>query len=174
MLDKERKIDHIRGDGNCLFRALSKELLGHEKFHYIIRRLIVQFMSCNLNRFQQYCDQEIETYISKMASLGTWGTSTELYAIATLLQLDVYVFSPQESECRWVCYHPQPASRFTFQETQGVKKFPTTYHIEIVNSFRSHFDRLSPRDLTLTSMETVPTLDNSTSNSREEAILIES
>ena len=82
---------------------------------------------------------------------------------------------PSDNNSRWVCYHPQPASRFTFQETQGVKKFPTpptTYHIEIVNSFRSHFDRLSPRDLTLTSMETVPTLDNSTSNSREEAILI--
>ena len=30
IIGEQRKIDYIRGDGNCLFRAISKELLGHE------------------------------------------------------------------------------------------------------------------------------------------------
>ena len=40
VLGKQRRIDCIQRDGNCLFRAMSKELLGHEKFHYLIRLLL--------------------------------------------------------------------------------------------------------------------------------------
>ena len=35
-------------------------------------------------------------YIHKIANLGTCRTSTELYSLATLLRLDMYIFSPQE------------------------------------------------------------------------------
>ena len=38
MLGKQRRIDYIQADGNCLFRALSKEILGHEKFHHTVRQ----------------------------------------------------------------------------------------------------------------------------------------
>ena len=37
MLGKQQRIDFIQANGNCLFRALSKEILGNEKFHHLIR-----------------------------------------------------------------------------------------------------------------------------------------
>ena len=35
-LGKQHRIDYIRPNGNCLFRSLSKKLLGHEKFNHLI------------------------------------------------------------------------------------------------------------------------------------------
>ena len=40
-LGKQRRIDYINPDRNCLFRSLSKELLGHEKFHHLIRQILM-------------------------------------------------------------------------------------------------------------------------------------
>ena len=41
-LEKQRRIDYISPDGNCLFRSMSKELLGHEKFYHLIRQVLIQ------------------------------------------------------------------------------------------------------------------------------------
>lgn len=166
MLGGERIIDHINSDGNCLFRSISKELLGHEKFHHVLRRITIQFMKVNLEQFKEYHDS-MEAHLQKMVNLGVWGTSAEIYAIATLLQVDIFVFSkhPRDTQYRWVCYHPQPVSRFNFQEPKVVEQLarhpkpPSTYHIEIVHSFENHFDRVCPRNLLLTSMETAPLLN---------------
>jgi len=38
--------DSIRGDGNCLFRALSKEVTGSQKHHLAVRLAIVNFIQC--------------------------------------------------------------------------------------------------------------------------------
>ena len=45
MLWKQRRID---------FRALSKEILGHEKFHHLIRQTLIQFIRENGHLFQKY------------------------------------------------------------------------------------------------------------------------
>ena len=48
ILGKQRRIDYITPDGNCLFRSLSKEILGHQKFHRLIRQYILEFMKENV------------------------------------------------------------------------------------------------------------------------------
>ena len=47
-LGKQCRIDYISPDGNCLFRSLSKELLGHEKFHHLIRQILIRKMTVSL------------------------------------------------------------------------------------------------------------------------------
>jgi hypothetical protein len=134
MLGQQRQIDHIQGDGNCLFRAISKELLGHEKFHYLIRQIIVKFIKANSERFQEYLiEGKMETHVQRMENLGHWGTSMEIYSAATMLRTEVYVFSkqPNSPHYKWLCYHPQPTSRFTFQESEVIQRVskltPRTY-----------------------------------------------
>ena len=51
MLRKQWRIDFIQADNNCLFRALSKEILGHEKFHHLIRQTLIQFIRENGHLF---------------------------------------------------------------------------------------------------------------------------
>lgn len=75
MLGQWRRIDYIQADGNCLFRALSKEILGHEKFHHIIRQILIQYIKENGNIFQKYVfDDTIEVHCKKMECIGYWGT----------------------------------------------------------------------------------------------------
>ena len=38
---------------------------------------------------------------------------------------------------------------------------PANYHIEIIQSFQTHFDHVAPSDLTLTAMESSPCLRDS-------------
>jgi len=38
-----REIDRVLGDGNCLFRALSKEISGVEDYHLHLRKAISEF-----------------------------------------------------------------------------------------------------------------------------------
>ena len=97
MLGRQRRIDHTQGDGNCLFRALSKEMLGHEKFHYLIRQILTQFIKENGRQFQGYVfEGTIEAHSKRMEYLGQWGTQVEIMAAATLLKAEIYVFT-QES-----------------------------------------------------------------------------
>ena len=37
--------DSVRGDGNCLFRAFSKEVIGTESNHKAVHKAIVNFMT---------------------------------------------------------------------------------------------------------------------------------
>ena len=56
-LSKEnREIDYIKGDGNCFFRALSKQIHGTEKFHKDLRNLTVDIMATNRSFFVQFID----------------------------------------------------------------------------------------------------------------------
>ena len=47
-----QNIDYINPDGNCLFRSLSKELLGHEKIHHLIRQSLMKFIKENNSKFR--------------------------------------------------------------------------------------------------------------------------
>ena len=124
VVGKQRRIDCIQRDGNCLFRAMSKELLGHEKFHYLIRLLLVQFITANSTQFQEYHNEgKIEAHASRMSNLCVWGTSVELYSAATLFKTDIYVLSkqPNSPQYKWLCYHPLPMSRFSIHEPELVE-----------------------------------------------------
>ena len=51
LLTQDRQLDAIQGDGNCLFRSISKELLGHERHHPSLRNILVNFIEHNPSSF---------------------------------------------------------------------------------------------------------------------------
>ena len=75
-----RMINTTVPDGNCLFRSLSKALLGTERYHYRIRTRLLGFVYSNSNIFmshiQQRCqsDVEVREYCLSMDRNGIWGT----------------------------------------------------------------------------------------------------
>ena len=94
-----RMINTTVPDGNCLFRSLSKALLGTEKYHYRIRTRLLGFVYANSNIFmshiQQRCqsDVEVREYCLSMDRNGIWGTEIEILAAATLLQAPIYTYT---------------------------------------------------------------------------------
>ena len=62
-----QSLDHwivpIMGDGNCLFRALSKLTYGNKEWHSFIRQALVKFISLNCEVFQSYCTEDITDHL---------------------------------------------------------------------------------------------------------------
>ena len=90
------------GDGNCLFRAISKAITGNEANHFAIRTAICDFMSLDSNteefrpltRSRYVCDDSdpsiaIEKYIesNKLRKNKEWGSDIEISVAATMLQV---------------------------------------------------------------------------------------
>uniref|UniRef100_K3WW02 OTU domain-containing protein n=1 Tax=Globisporangium ultimum (strain ATCC 200006 / CBS 805.95 / DAOM BR144) TaxID=431595 RepID=K3WW02_GLOUD len=90
-------IKHTVADGNCLFRAISDQLYGHEMFHGDIRRRIVDFMQREGALFQPFLAtteataETIEQYCRRMKREGEWGGNPELYAAAKLFNIHIIV-----------------------------------------------------------------------------------
>ena len=80
-----RKIKHMTGDGNCMFRSLSYHIFGHQEEHLTTRNLINEFESLNQQQFTKYLLEfnkpGIELHL-KMGKLFVWGMHIELKAAA--------------------------------------------------------------------------------------------
>lgn len=136
---EERQVDYIRGDGNCLFRALSKIIYNTESCHEEIRQAVVDLMEKFPKDFEQFIDgKSIHLHIISMRKDGTWGTQAEIYGAATLLQRDIYILSPDPlgKQYRWLLFSP----RF---EITDVDSYDSCY-ITLCHTNGNHYDRIAP------------------------------
>uniref|UniRef100_A0A0N7ZBW4 OTU domain-containing protein n=1 Tax=Scylla olivacea TaxID=85551 RepID=A0A0N7ZBW4_SCYOL len=77
----------IKGDGNCLFRALLFAITGGEDQHTVVRNMVCDFMACNEG--------------SKMESVRNdkvWGTTTEILAAANMFNVNICVWAKSGPE----------------------------------------------------------------------------
>ncbi|KAF8358430.1 hypothetical protein PRIPAC_93425 [Pristionchus pacificus] len=104
-----KNIIDIDGDGNSLFRALSWWITGSDHGHLNLRRT------------------------------GEWGTECEIYGAATLLGVDIYVFS----EGRWERYSPlfEWSAVDGFEVTRVIGEDERTrYSLYLSNDGNMHYD----------------------------------
>ena len=104
---QEPKTLRTKPDGNCLFRATSTVITGVQENHEILRTLTISYMLENKDLFAGVC-QDIPRHIleSKMASLGTWGTEVEIFAMASLLNTTFYIYGCHGHTDCWIPYKP--------------------------------------------------------------------
>ena len=102
------QVNNVIGDGNCLYRALSLEVLGTQNYHEQIRAKIVDIMLQNPGTFEGYVGRNIGDYVLEHSlPLRTWGTDVEIYAAATLLQTCIVVYtSVNEARREWIQHLP--------------------------------------------------------------------
>ena len=108
----------------------------------------------------------VKDHCKQMKNLGEWGTQAEIFAMATLLKLPIFVFTfeTNSQQYHWLCYKPIAYNLCIANNcSDNVKKVwklvpPTNYHIELIHSFQTHFDRVAPSNLTCISMENAPRL----------------
>ena len=130
----------VKGDGNCFFRSVSKFFFGHEEFHGHIRRSIVSFMEQHHEYFSTFSPVEIpfEEYIQTMHStagnFNSWAGDTEIFALATMLQINVYVYFDFFGKSKWSEFNP-------FFEIQST--FPVPY-ITMIHSMGNHYEVIKP------------------------------
>ena len=133
-----RRIDLISGDGNCLFRALSKEVFGSERFHYWLRNRIVDFMADNASLFDgiQTNGETMEAHLNRMRADGIWATTLELFAAATFLEKNIYLFTPAMNRKCYQWYH--------FRPLNGCRRCHS--YLALCHTRGEHFDRIVPID----------------------------
>ncbi|KAK1942204.1 OTU domain-containing protein 3 [Phytophthora citrophthora] len=82
----------IRKDGNCLFRALSDQLYGHERRHLELRRRLVDFIDLERAFFEPFVAGEgVLEYCARLREAGAWGGHPELVAASRLLGITIIV-----------------------------------------------------------------------------------
>lgn len=154
-----RKVDYIRGDGNCLFRAISKELYGTEDYHVDCRQEVCNLIEEYPNVFNQYIDgADVARHVEQMRVLGTWATTCEIYAVATLLQRQVYVLAPSptmdssqpSADYHWLLFSPRPVSRSStssasYSTADGSSNTkPNRCYVTLCHTNSNHYDRIAP------------------------------
>ena len=138
-----RKLKEIKGDGNCLFRALA---YGTEELHDTMRRLLVKLVKMNTEIFRPYVfHKTLEDHIDNMQHNRKWGTQVELIASASLFEMDVFVFTDTYgstcSEYRWMKYSPIDPRKLTFPPAdERPSDLDNINHMEFCHKLGAHFD----------------------------------
>lgn len=148
----QRCIDLINPDGNCMFRAVSKELLGTDRYHFEVRTLVVEFMGTNPSYFSKvlanYQSQSLKDHILQIKADHVWGTATELQAMACLYQVAIKVLTyyTKAPNYRWNTYVPQ-ADLTKFEQplypAMMKGRAPPGYHVELYYHEGCHYDRIA-------------------------------
>jgi hypothetical protein len=71
----------IADDGNCLFRALSFQLLRNETFYPLIRHLIVEQLVANADHYSAFVGEAaFASYVAGMRQSQVWGDELCVHA----------------------------------------------------------------------------------------------
>ena len=142
--NENTSIDNIIGDGNCFFRAISKELFGEERNHERLHAILVEYVQINSKHFQQYLSRRSGTimeHFNNMQKLGVFGNST-------FLQIPVHTFSKitPSTSWQWILYKSKKVLQCNQIHSNLPLQCPENYHIELRNANSNHFDRvIQPR-----------------------------
>ena len=121
-------IDYVRGDGNCFFRAVAKDIFHTDLLHEEVRLQVVDHMKEHLDRFASYIDGDPKKHVENMARNGKWATQAEIFATASTFGVEIFVLTPINDKYRWLSFNPEE------------KK--TNCYLTIINTNGDHYDRI--------------------------------
>ena len=153
-------------DGNCMFWAVAYQLLKDAEQHKQLRHATVAFATQNGETLKVYLPERdmedwntsLQQHLKQMQNLGCWGTHLELKAMASMLQLPIYVLTDSlvPGECRWTRFSPQSSPLYPSHELRNtylarVLNWPQgspdsddqLQWIEICHSNASHYDSVN-------------------------------
>eukprot|EP01017_Pseudomicrothorax_dubius_P034845 TRINITY_DN4815_c0_g4_i2.p1 TRINITY_DN4815_c0_g4~~TRINITY_DN4815_c0_g4_i2.p1 ORF type:complete len:684 (-),score=53.44 TRINITY_DN4815_c0_g4_i2:63-2114(-) len=91
------KIHKVKGDGSCLFRAISHQLSNNENEHPKLREKACEIMQNDPQILASYADSEDrKKHITNMSNIETWGGHQEIVALAKYLRKNILVYRSSE------------------------------------------------------------------------------
>ena len=98
----------VLGDGNCFFRAVSVIITGSEEQHMDVRRVLVRHMRSIGRLIVKRADpchhqHGVDHYIAevRMDCFGAWATEVEIFALAHLLHINIFVYLADLRSAEW-------------------------------------------------------------------------
>jgi len=102
----------IDGDGNCMFRSISHQVYGDDRFHHIVREKCMAYMESERLYFEPYVEGDMAafmTYLQHKRQLGVWGDDPELQALCEI--------------------YDRPAEVWSYDPVTGAKKMRTFHEV---------------------------------------------
>ena len=163
---QRRKRKMTRGDGNCLFKAISHFVHGREDAHAEVRKCLVSFLQANRMAFlkQFLINESWQEHITSMRWEGVWATQVELYVSASYYQVPVYLCSPHPTtkEYRWLVFRPVNSAQLIFGES-SMSHFNAASHMELCHTAGDHFDCIVDQQSLVPTTNPPQLISNSTS-----------
>jgi len=128
------------GDGNCLFRSVSKLVYGTEEHHAVVRQCCMDYMVVQVHAFEPMTVSDLhqggfQDYIAMKrktdGSVSSYGDEPELLAMSELYRRPVQVWTPDDSETQW---------RIVRTYSQSLQSEP----IRVCFLGQGHYDALVP------------------------------
>lgn len=87
-----------KGDGNCLFRALSDQVYGDDSHHFSIRQRVIEYVKDNAEHFAAFVGEFGETfdqYASRLVQDGVYGGHIEIVGFADSFKMPVVIYQAE-------------------------------------------------------------------------------
>lgn len=123
----KKKIE-IVGDGNCLFRALSKSIYDNENKHKFIRQIICDFL--------EWTNKKDQNYIKNMRKLKTWGTDVELRAAVRLFGCRIFIFMDRDTSWYNMIYFNEFIKKKKLITNECIYILLKSYHFSILSEIK--------------------------------------
>ena len=146
-----RQVRRSRGDGNCLFRSFSFQLLGTEEEHIAVCTLAIRFQNLNKSTFMPFLTAinkpTMPQHIAHVQQPGVYGTHVEILALATFFNIPVFYccLSGRQQQYKWHCVTPlkdtEHALRFPDLAGCPLQHVPPT-HFELSYMHNIHYDSI--------------------------------
>ena len=93
-LTRPRRVRHILGDGNCIFRSLSYIITGSEAQHLQVREALNHLVGMMIGHHISGQYTSVVEYIrgTNMDRNGTWGTDIELITASHMLNTSLSMY----------------------------------------------------------------------------------
>jgi OTU domain-containing protein 5 len=124
----------VAGDGNCLFRAISDQVYGSEKYHDIIRKKCMDYIVVLKRFFCLFIEGDFDKYIETKRKSGCWGDDIELEAISEIYNRPIEIYSGSEKPLR--CFHEDSSNN----KNSGIEVTP----IRISYHGKKHYNSVVP------------------------------
>ena len=91
----------VRGDGNCMYRAICLSISGSERSYTELRRLIAVQLNINRHNFVDIDEDLVQDLIDSAQRNGDWGELSHLIALSVAIRIPIYVFNRLRIPPRW-------------------------------------------------------------------------
>jgi hypothetical protein len=103
----------VQGDGNCLFRAVSDQLFGHEGEAQALRARCCDYLATHSDSFSPFLLEEegwatFDEYVRAMRGDGEWAGNMELQALSLALRLNFVIHQAGQPHWELVNAHDGP------------------------------------------------------------------
>ena len=99
------EVREVRGDGNCLFRAISDQIYGSDSHHEIVRQRCMDYLKVQKRYFELFIEDDFDEYIKEKRKNGVWGDDIELEVLSEIYNRSIEIYCGSATPLK--CFHEE-------------------------------------------------------------------